>query len=214
MIPMAKQGIEKTEPNFTRLFVLWTNHKNRKTNPEIFKMWVEMIKPDVPKITEKQFLNFLRRFKDNEKDKEIQAAGEATFNRIMVDREISLVQIENGLRRVTGGLIQDAENIMEQNEESTAPLKERYFALGVVDKVWGKLQKEKEIAIKAHAEKRESVGMFAKLLRGAMSGEFTMKDVQNLKVTAYGDTDKGLAGVASAPEGNAGGAVEDPPVGS
>jgi hypothetical protein len=84
---------------------------------------------------------------------------------IIADREVSLIEIERSLRNATGGLVREADNIMKTHEEEGVNLKERHFALGVVDKVWGKIQKEKEIAIKAHAEKRESVGMFAKLLR-------------------------------------------------
>lgn len=169
------------EPHFTELLVTWEKNKSRRTKAEIFKLWVKQIQPDEPKITEKQFINYTRYVKEREKEKKIEVQNNSIVDKICAKRDASLVEIEQSLRSATHSLVNEANTIMDLNAEDGVPLKERYFALTVVDKIWGKVQKEKEIAIKAHAEKRESVGMFAKLLRGAMSGEFTMKDVETLK---------------------------------
>lgn len=164
---------------------MWDKNKSRRTKAEIFAMWEKIILPDLPKINCTQFINYTRNL--SVKNKEIKIAEEAALpiQRIVLNREASLVEIEQGVRSAVGGLVNEANEIMELNKEDGVPLKERYFALAVVEKIWAKVQKEKEISIKAHAEKRESVGMFAKLLRGAMSGEFTMQDVENMKQT-YG----------------------------
>jgi len=195
-----KNSIANTEPHFTELLVMWDKNKDRLTKADIFQRWTKKIKPDVPVITVTQFINYTRNLNEREKDRKIQEEGSAIVDRIIKSNEASLVEIEGGIRSITGSLINDAHEIMKLNEEGGVPLKERYFALGIVDKIWGKVQKEKEIAIKAHAEKRESVGMFAKLLRGAMSGEFTMRDVENMKET-YGHINQEPARIEGTPAG-------------
>ena len=201
-IPMAKNSIDKKEPRFLELQVLYDKHKSRRTKAEIFRMWEKIIAPDKPKISLNQFVNFTRTLKEREFSAQVTATDNIDIERIMTDRAVTLVQIEEDLRSVTGDLVGEAKKIMDINKEDGVQLKERYFALTVVDKVWDKIQKEKNIAIKAHAEKRESVGMFAKLLRGAMSGEFTMKDVEVMRQT-YGTTDKTITGTEGAAQGAA-----------
>lgn len=196
-----KNSIANIEPHFTELLVLWDKNKDRLTKADIFQRWTKKIKPDVPVITVTQFINYTRNLNEREKDRRIEQEGNSIVDKIIKSNEVSLVEIEQGIRSVTGSLINDAHEIMKINEEDGVPLKERYFALGVVDKIWGKIQKEKEISIKAHAEKRESVGMFAKLLRGAMSGEFTMQDVENMKET-YGHINQEPARIEGVPAGS------------
>lgn len=178
----------KIEPHFESLLILRNKHKNRKSNAEIFALWENAILPDAPKITFKQFTNHLRYQAEAKADEIIESKQNSLLDQIEAKRDVTLVTIEKKLRVASDSLVDEAVRISEDAaSEDGAQLKERYFALTVIDKMWGKLQKEKEIAIKAHAEKRESVGMFAKLLRGALSGDFTMQDVENLQNKYNGD---------------------------
>ncbi len=178
------QLISEIEPRFSDLVTLFERNRFKRTKAQIFELWKKMIEPDKPKISLEQFINWTRRYSQKEYDANAMAiAGGADddLEIIRATQERSIVQIESDLRGVTGALVDEAKGIMENHAEDGMPLKERYFALTIVDRIWGKVLKEKELAIKAHAEKRESVGMFAKLLRGAMSGEFTMKDIERMK---------------------------------
>jgi len=192
--------ISKREPHFTELLMLYDKHKYRKTKANIFSLWEKMIRPDVPKINKTQFINYTRNLKEKERDKLLQAETKKPIEQWKERRESSLIELESKIKSAAGNLLEEANQIMEIADG--AELKERYFALTVVDRMWAKTQKEKEISIKAHAEKRESVGMFSKLLRGAMSGEFTMRDVAMMKET-YGNIDKTTARIEGAPEGAA-----------
>lgn len=177
--PMAKQ-ISKIEPHFRELVALYERNRNKRLKAQIFDLWEKMILPDKPQITLTQFINWTRTFGRKETDENAMAvlpAEKSDIEIIEAGRVVSLATIEEKLRGVTTNLVDNAANIMADED---LPLKERYYALTIVDKVWRHLTKEKEIAIKGHAEKRETVGMFAKMLRGAMSGEMTLRDIEML----------------------------------
>lgn len=186
---MAKiqTSISQIEPHFNELLACYEEYKSRRNLLEIFDVWARRIKPDVPLISPKQWQNYMRYQAEKIKDSIIKDRQDAPIVEHQKNQVASLVEIESQIRGTTSDLLEEAGAIMRINKEDGVPLKERFFALAVVDRIWGKVQKEKEIAIKAHAEKRESVGMFAKLLRGALSGEFTMKDVELMKKN-YGNT--------------------------
>lgn len=195
--------IAEQDPHFLELEALYHKYRNRRTKAQIFSLWAKSILPDQPQINEKQFINWTRSVTEAEGDAIIQAHQQQDVDLIEAGRTVTLVQMENKLRKVGGDLVDEASTIMESNKEDAVPLKERYFALTIVEKMWGKLIKEKEIAIKAHAEKRESVGMFAKLLRSAMSGELTMEDVDKLKNINQSDAAEPTATTETIAQGTA-----------
>lgn len=172
------------DPHFPELKELTRLHRKRRSKSWIFKTWVKQIYPDKPTITEKQYINWTRYHTDAEF--EIEEAQKSDVAHIVAQRRATLSDIEESLREVTDLVVDEAKGIMQNNQDEQLPLKERYYALTVVDKVWGKVIKEKEIAIKANAEKRETVGLFAKLLRGAMAGEFSLADLNRLKEAKNG----------------------------
>lgn len=183
-LPVKNLSVEEIEPRLSELVFLYQKHKARKTKEEVYELWEKSIAPDVPQITSKQWINYTRTLNEREAEAAIAKKQNGFMEEIEARRDVSLVQIEEQTRSVTKDLMDEAQEIMRLHKDEGMPLKERYFALTAVLGVWGKVQKEKEISIKAHAEKRESVGMFAKLLRGAMSGEFTMRDVELMKTEA------------------------------
>jgi len=164
-----------------------------------------LILPDEPQIKFAAFLNYTQRAtrrleqeRNKERDLELRTEGSAAVDRIVNKREATLVQLEESLRGTVAQLVDNASTIMQSPED--ADIKEKYFALAVATNVWGKIQEEKKISIKAHAEKRESVGLFAKLLRSAMSGEFTMRDVEVMKQT-HGTAAEDAPGIEGAAVG-------------
>lgn len=174
----SMEHLKTIEPNFELLVGMFFREKNRRTKKQIFCRWQKKIAPDEAKITVEQFIAWTGNH--NETDLAIAVAQRKDVETIERGRTRTLVSLEGQLRRVTGMLMDEAENIMEEHRDEPLPLKERYFASNIVMNTWAKVTKEKEIAIKAHAEKRETVGMFAKLMEQAQSGEMTMEDVEKL----------------------------------
>lgn len=170
--------LETQEPHFELLKGMYLKEKHRRTKQQIFERWAKKILPEEPTLSFIQFRDWTGRFSDTEI--RIADAQKADIELIEKGRGRTIVQLEGQLRRVVGKVLDEAERIMDENEEETLPLKERYLAVGIVKDVWGRITKEKEIAIKAHAEKRESVGMFAKLMEKAQAGEITMEEVERL----------------------------------
>lgn len=175
---MAGQIVPK-DPNFPVLEQLMLKNKNRRTKEEVFNLFVKAIAPQEPTFTLRQFINWTRNW--TETDRQIAAAQSQEVELIEAQRAVTVVQMESKLRNVADSLLDEAADIMEEHKENGVPLKERYFAAKIADSIWGKILKEKELAIKHHAEKRQTAGMFANLLRGAMSGEFTMADIEAMR---------------------------------
>jgi len=197
--------LEQKEPHFTELLVLYEKYRKKKTKEWVFKKWMALILPDEPQIKFAAFLNYTQRAtrrleqeRNKERDLELRTEGSSAVDRIVNKREATLVQLEESLRGTVAQLVDNASTIMQSPED--ADIKEKYFALAVATNVWGKIQEEKKISIKAHAEKRESVGLFAKLLRSAMSGEFTMRDVEVMKQT-HGTAAEDAPGIEGAAVG-------------
>ena len=188
---MSNKPLETKEPNFHILSALFEKYRNKKTKAVIFDMWRKSILPAVPQITLIQFINWTRNLIDRENEEAFELTRTDDAAVIEQGRIKTISELEESLREVSSDLLDDARDTMKMaREEGGVPLKERYYALGVVEKLWGKTIKEKEIAIKAHAEKRESVGLFAKLLRGAMSGELSMKDVELMRKNCAGESEQ------------------------
>ena len=188
---MSKDTLENREPNFNILTSLYEKYRNKKTKATIYEMWRKVILPSAPQISLTQFINWTRNLSVKENDDAFELTRTDDVEMIEAGRAKTISELEEEIREVSTDLLADAKDTMRMaREDGGVPLKERYYALGVVEKLWGKTIKEKEIAIKAHAEKRESVGLFAKLLRGAMSGELSMKDVELMRKNCGGESEQ------------------------
>jgi hypothetical protein len=194
---MAFVSLRDKEPHFDNLELLWDAHRDKRKSREIFRLWEETIAPDAPQITLQQFISWDRTQRIKEKGqkkkmKERDLLPPKNSDIIRARRLISMVDMEQKVH-------QAADNLVDQALDASVSGKARdkAFSLTVVNALWGKLQKDKEIAIRAHAEKRETVGLFAKILRSAVSGEFTMADVQKLKNNYAGSNESSTTGIES-----------------
>lgn len=200
---MKKSTIRDQEPHFQELVDLWDAHRDKRMIRDVFRLWEEIIAPDLAQITCKQFITWNKTQRVKEKYqkkvmKEREILPPSAVDIMRARRVTSMVEIEQKVNVAADILAEKAVELAGSSNKT-----DRQFSLMVVTNVWGRMQKEKDIAIKAHAEKRETVGLFAKLLRGAMTGQFSMEDVQRLKghYDAPGQiTDRGVEdGTSGAP---------------
>lgn len=171
--------ITQQEPHFELLSSMYFKEKHRRTKAQIYGRWLKKIEPDLPQLTEKQFIDWTTRNTDT--DRAIEQAQKADILEIESKRTATISHIENRVRGLLDMELDEAERIMQENEEETVPLKERYYAHTILKDTVKAVQKEKEIVIKAQAEKRESVGMFAKLMSQAQAGDITLEELEARK---------------------------------
>lgn len=188
-------SIKKLEPNYEIMARLYFEQKERRTKAQIWCVYQDEIAPEVPVITEQQFIDWTLNSGEAAHTEFLVATNRAkVLNAIDEGRVQTIGILEGKMRRIAGKLLDEAEKIMDENAIEAISLKERYFAAAVVKDVWGKVIKEKEVALKAHAEKRETVGMFGKLMDKAQAGEITMDEVIN--ITQEHETIIDAAGIA------------------
>jgi hypothetical protein len=185
--------LRRVEPHADALIESYLKNFPEKTKSEIYDDWCQDIHPDQPQIDLKQFLNFTRnipssKFKsigqqkrvlEERKIEPLREVVSSAVQRYTHDKVVSMIDIEKKMLAVTDGLLDEALDIV--NDRETKRISEKEFALKTVMVVQKGNQKEKEIVLKAHAEKRSQQSHFAKMMQGAMSGSFTMTDVEKMK---------------------------------
>lgn len=182
---VTKDGRELTpiperEPHFDELRLLFDEKFPRLTKPQIYDKWVELISPDEPQITEKQFVNWTRNVGRKKKEEQrVQEAQEAGLENFLEYQKISMMALEHKVRVGQNMMLEDALDIAQKAKDQ--PLKERYYAQSVINDTQKTIHKEKDIVLKRQKETRETVGMFAKLAGQAMTGELAIDDVQLLE---------------------------------
>ena len=181
---MAKNKSVEKDPHYDVLIHLYEKYP-RLNLSEVFKLWQKSILPEEPTVSMHQVRYYITNEYKSKAEVVVADVDESDIHstpvkNFLLKQEASLVQLGKMVNAGQQKMVEDAIETVEKGND--APLKERYFMAKVFTDARNALLKERELGIKAHREKRETVGQFAKLAQGVMSGEFSMEDLAALQI--------------------------------